>query len=187
MNGGSGLSPRKLRCIAELGVATNAKLLLQLAVRPARLGGWNGDSVQDVPELVVWESTLGQPGPGSVLTLYTGGRAGTAYPVSTPHGPAPAGVVEPAFRQLERVAPGARRAWNGRAFLDAWVDDRWPGGSYAAFLPGQLTRWWVFIGRSDGAVHFAGEHTSTRSQAFLNGAVESGERAAREVAVKLGG
>ena len=47
--GGSGLSPRKLRCIAELGMATNAKLLVQLAVRPARLGGWNGDSVQDVP------------------------------------------------------------------------------------------------------------------------------------------
>ncbi len=184
--GGSGLSPRKRRCIAELGMATNAKLLVQLAVR--RLGGWNGDSVQDVPELVVWESTLGQPGSGSVLTLYTGGRAGTAYPVSTPHGPAPAGVVESAFRQLERVAPGARRAWNGRAFVDAWVDDRWTGGSsYAAFLPGQLTRWWGYIGRSDGDVHFAGEHTSTRSQGFLNGAVESGERAAREVAVKLGG
>jgi monoamine oxidase len=30
-------------------------------------------------------------------------------------------------------------------------------------------------------VHFAGEHTSTRWQGFLNGAVESGQRAAREI------
>jgi monoamine oxidase len=30
-------------------------------------------------------------------------------------------------------------------------------------------------------VHFAGEHTSREWQGFLNGAVESGQRAAREV------
>jgi monoamine oxidase len=30
-------------------------------------------------------------------------------------------------------------------------------------------------------VHFAGEHTSTHSQGYLNGAVESGQRAASEV------
>jgi monoamine oxidase len=34
--------------------------------------------------------------------------------------------------------------------------------------------------------HFAGEHTSIDSQGYLNGAVESGERAAREVAADLG-
>jgi monoamine oxidase len=35
-------------------------------------------------------------------------------------------------------------------------------------------------------VHFAGEHTSTHSQGYLNGAVESGERAAAEVLRALG-
>ena len=182
---GAGLSARKLRCIAELGMGTNAKLLVQLRVRPEALGGWSGESVQDEPELVVWESTRAQRGAGSVLTLYTGGRAGASYRVSVPHARAPSAVVERAFGQLDRVVPGARQAWNGHAFLDSWVDDRWARGSYAAFLPGQLTRYWGFVGRSDGDVHFAGEHTSTRSQGFLNGAVESGERAAREVARKL--
>jgi monoamine oxidase len=32
-----------------------------------------------------------------------------------------------------------------------------------------------------GGCHFAGEHTSTDSQGYLNGAVESGERAAAEI------
>jgi monoamine oxidase len=35
-------------------------------------------------------------------------------------------------------------------------------------------------------VHFAGEHTSTYSQGFLNGGVESGQRAAIEVMRALG-
>jgi monoamine oxidase len=33
----------------------------------------------------------------------------------------------------------------------------------------------------EGRCHFAGEHTSAQWQGYLNGAVESGLRAAREV------
>jgi len=35
----------------------------------------------------------------------------------------------------------------------------------------------------EGSIHFAGEHTSTEFYGFLNGAVESGERAAKAVAL----
>ncbi|WP_408641693.1 FAD-dependent oxidoreductase [Solicola gregarius] len=72
-------------------------------------------------------------------------------------------------------------AYNGRSWLDSWVDDPWVRGSYAAFLPGQYTRYWGYLGKAECGVHFAGEHTSTHSQGYLNGGVESGERAAREV------
>jgi len=33
----------------------------------------------------------------------------------------------------------------------------------------------------EGNVHFAGEHTSVNSQGYLNGAVETGQRAAQEL------
>ena len=59
-------------------------------------------------------------------------------------------------------------------------------GRYAGFGPGQYTDFWGFLGLREGPVHFAGEHTSTFSQGFLNGGVESGERAAREVMNALG-
>jgi monoamine oxidase len=36
-------------------------------------------------------------------------------------------------------------------------------------------------GRAAGRLHFAGEHTSTSAQGYLEGGVESGDRAAREV------
>ena len=59
-------------------------------------------------------------------------------------------------------------------------------GAYAAFLPGQVTRWLGFLGLPEGPVHFAGEHTSETAQGYLEGAVESGERAAREVRASIG-
>ncbi len=58
-------------------------------------------------------------------------------------------------------------------------------GSYAAFGPGQVTRFWGLLQRPAGRIVFAGEHTSTRAQGYLEGAVESGERAARQVAALL--
>ncbi len=36
-------------------------------------------------------------------------------------------------------------------------------------------------GEAVGGLHFAGEHTSLAFQGFMNGAVESGERVAREI------
>ncbi len=85
-----------------------------------------------------------------------------------------------------RWCPGVRSAFNGRAWLDSWVDDPWVRGSYAAFGPGQLTSFYGSLGAAEGPVHFAGEHTSVYSQGFLNGGVESGDRAAAEVLHELG-
>jgi len=49
-----------------------------------------------------------------------------------------------------------------------------------------VTKYWGYAGIPEGRVHFAGEHTSTYSQGFLNGGVESGQRAAIEVLQALG-
>jgi hypothetical protein len=121
-----------------------------------------------------------------VLTVYNGGKEGASYPTDVAHGPAPPGVVADVLASLGRGVPGVVGAWNGLAFLDSWVDDPWVRGSYAGFGPGQYTNFWGFLGLREGPVHFAGEHTSTFSQGYLNGGVESGERAAREVMNALG-
>ena len=39
---------------------------------------------------------------------------------------------------------------------------------------------WPHIARAEGRIHFAGEHTSLWP-AFMQGALESGERVAREI------
>jgi monoamine oxidase len=63
----------------------------------------------------------------------------------------------------------------------SWEDDPWARGGYAVFGPHFDPRLRPMLGASHGRVIFAGEHTSQRWQGFMNGAVESGLRAARDV------
>jgi monoamine oxidase len=56
-------------------------------------------------------------------------------------------------------------------------------GSYSSPLVGQYT--WVYGAAAtpelDGRLIFAGEHTSAESPGFMNGGVESGNRAVKEL------
>ena len=177
----AGLSARKRQCIEELGMGTNAKVLLQFRDRFSHHHHWSGEFSTDQPVSHSWDSSLAEPGRAGLLTIYSGGPTGESYRSRDPHHPAPRRVVRDSLATLDRMVPGVSRAYNGHAWLDAWFRDPWSRGSYAAFLPGQYTRYWGFIGRPEGRIHFGGEHTSTYSQGYLNGGVESGERCAREV------
>ncbi len=117
--------------------------------------------------------------------MFTGGATARRLATTTAHGPAPEPVVRQALDALEPIAPGIRQAVTGEAWLDAWQHDHWTGGSYAAFRPGQVTRFWGLLQQPVAGIVFAGEHTSTRAQGYLEGAVESGERAARQVRARL--
>ena len=54
-------------------------------------------------------------------------------------------------------------------------------GSYSYWKVGQYQAFAGIEGRPEGSCHFAGEHTSIDFQGYLNGAVETGQRAASEV------
>ena len=62
----------------------------------------------------------------------------------------------------------------------SWGLDPWQRGSFALHAPGQIGFLDV-LAKAEGRIHFAGEHTSIDAQGYLNGAVESGERASKEI------
>jgi monoamine oxidase len=103
-----------------------------------------------------------------------------------PHVVGPEPLVTQIAGYINDVVPGTQQQYIGPAWLDYWTGDPWTRGSYAAYLPGQLAKYWGYVGIPNGNVHFAGEHTSTYSQGYLNGGVESGQRTAIEVMRKLG-
>jgi monoamine oxidase len=179
--GRAGLSRMKRQAIDELGMGTNAKLLMQFRHRPGHYRRWDGYLATDEPGLETWDTSLTQSGADGLLTVYSGGAVGAGYRASRSHGPAPEPVVRDTLAALDRVVPGLSRDFNGRAWLDDWVADPWVRGSYAAFLPGQSARYMGVIKRQEGRIHFAGEHTSVEYQGFLEGAVRSGERCASEI------
>jgi len=85
-----------------------------------------------------------------------------------------------AVENLEKLHPGIRDQVEGGVAM-SWHEDPWTGGGYAWWKPGQLTAWLPELARPEGRIHFAGEHTSVLART-LEGALESGNRAAREVA-----
>ena len=92
-----------------------------------------------------------------------------------------------ALAALDRVFPGARRAHAGRSYLDDWPADPWARGSYSYYRAGDFTRFAGAEAQAEGAFHFAGEHTAPYPRrGTMNGAVESGFRAADEVMAILG-
>ena len=62
-----------------------------------------------------------------------------------------------------------------------WEMDRFARGGYAVFGLGFKPEWRSELSRAVGRIAFAGDHTSRDWQGYMNGAVESGARAARDI------
>ena len=69
-----------------------------------------------------------------------------------------------------------------RSHQTVWEADPWARGGYAFFDPSYDAGFRSWLARPFGRLFFAGEHTSVRWQGYMNGAIESGRRAAAEVA-----
>ncbi|XP_078700515.1 amine oxidase [flavin-containing] B-like [Branchiostoma floridae x Branchiostoma belcheri] len=68
-----------------------------------------------------------------------------------------------------------------------WMADPFSGGCFVATLgPGVLTSFGRAIRKPFGKVYFAGTETAVKWNGYMDGAVESGERAAREVLHAMG-
>jgi len=76
---------------------------------------------------------------------------------------------------------GAKKAVLCASRHVSWEDDPFVRGGYAVFRPGYDPEQRAWLSRPHGRILFAGEQTSLRWQGYMNGAVESGLRAALEV------
>ena len=161
-------------------MGTNSKLHVQFGQRHWNSLGSNGETFSDLGYQNSWEVSRAQPGASGILVDYTGGDVGDSFGSGTPTGRA-----EQFLEQIEPVLPGLTQHWNGLATVDYWPDDEWTRGSYSFWKVGQYTAFAGIEARQEGNAHFCGEHTSVDFQGYLNGAVETGERAAAEVIADL--
>ncbi|KFO19234.1 amine oxidase [flavin-containing] A [Fukomys damarensis] len=68
-----------------------------------------------------------------------------------------------------------------------WCEEQYSGGCYTAYFPpGIMTQYGRVIRQPVGRIYFAGTETATQWSGYMEGAVEAGERAAREVLSVLG-
>jgi monoamine oxidase len=151
------------------------KTLLQFSRRFWRVPGRPRAFGSPLPFGALWEANEEQRGTAGILNFMAGGSASDATRgLVAREGP------EALARSLDWL--GGKGAELVAARQVAWDDDPWARGGYAffdpAFDPG-LRSW---LARPAGRLFFAGEHTSNQWQGYMNGAIESGRRAAAEVA-----
>jgi len=169
------LPARQHDAYARLKYGRGTKSLIQFSNRFWRAPGRPRAFGSALPFGAVWEANEEQHGRPGILSLLAGGGASDATRAIVAKGGPPALV-----QMLDWLGPKHAEILAARHV--SWEDDPHARGGYAFFDPSfdpELRGW---LARPAGRLFFAGEHTSIRWQGYMNGAVESGRRAAAEVA-----
>ena len=159
--------------IERLRYGCATRLLLQFDRRFWKKRGRPIAFGTDLPIGAVWDGNEQQRGPHGILSFLAGGQASKGLQ-DILHAEGERGVI----RQLDWLG---RPATLVASQVVAWDHDPLSRGGYAYFDPGFDPLWREWLARPAGRIVFAGEHTSIKSQGYMNGAVESGLRAAAEV------
>lgn len=171
------LSPGKRRAIRQLNYHASTKVLFQVRERvwEADDGITGGATVTDLP---VRRLNYPTPDPattrGILLASYTWGQDALQWGAMDEET-----RLEEALDDVERIHPRIRDVYEGGA-THAWYGDRWARGAFALFTPEQQSDLHADILAPEGRIRFAGEHCSLH-HAWIQGALESGIRAAREI------
>lgn len=159
--------------------AQMGKIVKSVSVYPEafwRARGLSGGLLADWGPVAVTLDASPSGGSPGVLVALTGGRRAARL----------AGL-SPATRRaviLDRLgALFGPQAARPVAYHDyAWADDPWAQGGYAArFPPAALSRSGASLRASVGRVHWAGSETADVWRSYMEGALQSAERAAAEV------
>lgn len=145
-----------------------------------RARGLSGEAVSDIgPFSPVFDGTPEGARHG-VLTGFLEGEAARAF------------TAKPAEERRRAVIATLTRLFGPEAgqpidYADNdWLAEEWSGGCYAGLMaPATLTGFGPALREAAGLVHFAGTETALEATGYVEGALESGERAAGEVLAAL--
>ena len=166
----------KKNAMQELGTGAHSKIV---ASYNGRFWAEKGNRwVGDLSSQSIWESSLVHDGPlasaRSVLSSLIGGKASGLVSSSS---------IEGLRADLNRIVPGDWREESSQ--IMNWSQNKWSHGSVSYYKPKQFIPFGNILAQSENKDKFifAGEHTSSYFKGTMNGAVESGIRAAQLAAV----
>jgi monoamine oxidase len=122
----------------------------------------------------IWDGSEGRDDRGGMLVLLAGGEASDATKSIIK-----SGGVQQLLQYLKFFGIGSAKLTAARSV--SWEDDPWARGAYAYFDPSFPPSARRLLSAPWRRIFFAGEHTSRKWQGYMNGAVESGLRAAEEI------
>jgi monoamine oxidase len=175
---GTPFSRPKQKAIRELNYNASGKILFQVRHRfwEHEDGIVGGTTVTDLPIRRICYPSFSDPNEerGTLLASYTWGQDALRWGAMDAED-----TIEQALEDVAQIHPSITSEFEVGA-VQNWYDDPWARGAFALFEPEQQTRLQESIVAPEGRIHFAGEHTSLY-HAWIQGALESGIRAAREI------
>ena len=175
---GGEFSHEKRKAIRELFYHASTKVLFQVRHRfweaeDGIVGG--GATVTDLPiRRMNYPPASTDDDRGVLLASYSWGQDALQWGAMDPET-----RLEEALDDVSRIHPRIREEYEVGT-SHAWYGDRWARGAFALFAPDQQTDLQAAIVAPEGRIHFAGEHCSLY-HAWIQGALESGIRAAKEI------
>lgn len=167
----------KQRAIRQIKYDAAAKILFQCKRRfwEEDEGIYGGGTITDLPiRAVYYPEHSRATGRGVLLASYTWSEDAQRWGMLSSRD-----RIEQAVEDLAQIHPQVVDEFEvGASYM--WHDDEFAGGAFALFEPGQQTLLYDDIVKPEGHIHFAGEHASL-THSWVEGAVESGLRAAMEV------
>ena len=168
------LSRQKEQAIEQLSYYDGVRFLLQVKHPFWKAAGLSGSARTD-RATEIWDAANDQNvSSRGILGATAAGEMGRRALRMTPEASLSVGVdlVADAF-------PGIRSEFEKGAVY-RWSAEPWTRGAFAMYRPGQMTTLMPLLASAESGLHFAGEHTSIWT-GWMEGALESGERTAREV------
>ena len=170
----SSLPSAHQKMVNEISYGAVTKVMIQYRKRFWDKSGWNGRLTTDSPIVITWHATSHIESEDGIITAYTGGGPGVRLAALSDEE-----RIQLAVGEIERVFPGSSDLIEHTATV-AWPNEPFTRGSYMALAPGEVTAHWQTLFEPAGRLFFAGEH-ATPIQGYMEGAVESGQRAAASI------
>ncbi len=169
-----GFTSAKQQAIAQLASTSVVRVFLQTRKRFWVDEGLTGSATTDLPLMTAYDKAHYLPGTRGMLEIYAAGEKARKL-AAMPDGER----LNFSVKQMEQILPNIREHYEGGASV-CWDNEQWTRGAYAWFKPGQMESFLPHFAKPEGRVHFAGDQTSLWP-GWMNGALQSGHRAAREV------
>jgi len=171
----------KQKAMDEVFMMTSSRAMFQTKTR-----FWKNDPLGELGGLKlaktdtkaerVWDLTATQPGDTGILLAYM--QSDNADDFAALAAPEREAYIQAEMAKFFPDIEAEKLSFH----VKIWSEDPWAQGAWTEILPNQ---WWMMavIPRSEGRIHFAGEHTSIWA-GWMQGAIESGKRAANEIMQK---
>ncbi len=180
MDFGAALPAARRRAHADMPMGSVIKVVATYARPFWREAGFSGEAVSDVGPVRLCFDDSGPEGHHPALVGFFLGDSARAWTGR----PAPE-RQRAALECFARFFGPAALQPTAVADLD-WMAEPWSAGCYVGLpRPGVLSSIGDALRQPFGRVHWAGTETATEGCGYLDGAVQSGERAATELAARL--